>query len=83
MDDLTESYDKEFFQNFGSQIKEARQNLEWEIEDLSEITGFSKIKLCSIEKGVEKKLLRIYFKDMLKLCLALDKKVQITLVNCD
>lgn len=81
MDNLTKSSEKEFFQNFGNQIKQARQQLEWEIEDLSEITGFSKIKLCSIEKGVEKRLLRLHFNDVLKLCSVLNKKLVLKLEN--
>lgn len=81
MDNLTEKDEKEFFTDLGSQIKQARQNLEWDIEDLSEITGFSKIKLNSIEKGVEKRLLRLQFKDILKLCFALNKKPILKLEN--
>ena len=51
----------------------------WDIDDISEMTGMSKIKIKSIEKGCEERLLRLSLSCLLNICYALDKKLVITL----
>lgn len=45
------------------------------LEDLSEISGFSKIKLTSIEGGGENQLLRLQIGNLLNLCQQLNRKI--------
>ena len=47
----------------------------WDIDDVSEMTGMSKIK----EKGCEERLLRLPLSCPLNICYALDKKLVISL----
>ena len=47
----------------------------WDIDDVSEMTGISKIK----EKGCEERLLRLPLSCLLNICYALDKKLVISL----
>ena len=47
----------------------------WDIDDVSEMTGISKIK----EKGCEERLLRLPLSCLLNICYALDKKLVIFL----
>lgn len=49
----------------------------WDIDDVSEMTGISKIK----EKGCEERLLRLPLSCPLNICYALDKKPVITLLD--
>ncbi len=49
----------------------------WNIDDVSEMTGISKIK----EKGCEERLLRLPLSCLLNICYALDKKPVITLLD--
>lgn len=72
-------YQKEFFQNLGKLFATARKEAELDIDDISEMTGFSKIKVKSIEKGVEKRLLNIRLRSLLIFCQALNKKIIIRL----
>ena len=51
----------------------------WDIDDVSEMTGMSKIKIMSIEKGCEERLLRLPLSCPLNICYALDKKLVISL----
>ena len=51
----------------------------WDIDDVSEMTGMSKIKIKSIEKGCEERLLRLPLSCLLNICYALDKKLVISL----
>lgn len=76
---ITNIYQKEFFQNLGKLFATARKEAELDIDDISEMTGFSKIKVKSIEKGVEKRLLNIRLRSLLIFCQALNKKIIIRL----
>ena len=49
--EITDIYKKNFFLDFGKQISQTRQRQGLDIDDVSEMTGMSKIKIKSIEKG--------------------------------
>ena len=57
--EITDIYKKDFFLDFGKQISQTRQRQGLDIDDVSEMTGMSKIKIKSIEKGCEERLLRL------------------------
>ena len=75
----TDIYKKDFFLDFGKQISQTRQRQGLDIDDVSEMTGMSKIKIKSIEKGCEERLLRLPLSCLLNICYALDKKLVISL----
>ena len=75
--EITDIYKKDFFLDFGKQISQTRQRQGLDIDDVSEMTGMSKIK--SIEKGCEERLLRLPLSCLLNICYALDKKLVISL----
>ena len=52
--EITDIYKKDFFLDFGKQISQTRQRQGLDIDDVSEMTGMSKIKIKSIEKAVKK-----------------------------
>ena len=73
--EITDIYKKDFFLDFGKQISQTRQRQGLDIDDVSEMTGISKIK----EKGCEERLLRLPLSCLLNICYALDKKLVISL----
>ena len=73
--EITDIYKKDFFLDFGKQISQTRQWQGLDIDDVSEMTGISKIK----EKGCEERLLRLPLSCLLNICYALDKKLVISL----
>ena len=77
--EITDIYKKEFFLDFGKQISQIRLRQGLDIDDVSEMTGMSKIKIKSIEKGCEERLLRLPLGCLLNICYALDTKLVITL----
>ena len=79
--EITDIYKKDFFLDFGKQISQTRQWQGLDIDDVSEMTGMSKIKIKSIEKGCEERLLRLPLSCLLNICYALDKKPVITLLD--
>ena len=81
--EITDIYKKDFFLDFGKQISQTRQRQGLDIDDVSEMTGMSKIKIKSIEKGCEERLLRLPLSCLPNICYALDKKLVISLQDID
>ena len=78
--EITDIYKKDFFSGLRKTDftnKAAARGLD--IDDVSEMTGMSKIKIKSIEKGCEERLLRLPLSCLLNICYALDKKLVISL----
>ena len=71
--EITDIYKKDFFLDFGKQISQTRQRQGLDIDDVSEMTGMSKIKIKSIEKGCEERLLRLPLSCLLNICYALTR----------
>ena len=46
--EITDIYKKDFFLDFGKQISQSRQRQGLDIDDVSEMTGMSKIKIKRI-----------------------------------
>lgn len=75
---LKQIYDDKYFNEIGRQLTQFREDLNYSLKDISDISGFSVFKLTNIEQGEDKSFLKVNLHSFFVLCSYLRKKIVIT-----